>query len=170
MGVGGVWPVAARAASTLSDKPRWEKDIEPLVETAAWNPGTTVAPIPERHANLHGIFGYADRRLIQDIAFRYRAASKRNIGVNWPKSMEQAREALKKLNVSVEMLEFRIVASRIRPPSRRRMNRRYKSADYRIWRVAATTGKSGRGREKRWKVLRCLGGLGAGGRLVRALS
>jgi hypothetical protein len=31
--------VAATAASTLSDKPRWEKDIEPLVETAAWNPG-----------------------------------------------------------------------------------------------------------------------------------
>jgi hypothetical protein len=29
--------VAATAASTLSDKPRWEKDIEPLVETAAWN-------------------------------------------------------------------------------------------------------------------------------------
>jgi hypothetical protein len=48
---------------------------------------------------LHGIFGYADRRLIQDIAFRYRAASSRNIGANGPKSMEQAREALKKLNV-----------------------------------------------------------------------
>jgi hypothetical protein len=28
--------VAATAASTLSDKPRLEKDIEPLVETAAW--------------------------------------------------------------------------------------------------------------------------------------
>src|SRR5258708_18390934 len=110
MGVGVVWPVAATAASTLSDKPRWEKDIEPLVETAAWNPGTTVAPIPERHANLHGIFGYADRRLIQDIAFRYRAASKRNIGVNWPKSMERAREPLKKLNVFAQMLDFRIIA------------------------------------------------------------
>jgi hypothetical protein len=48
---------------------------------------------------LHGIFGYADRRLNQDIAFRYRAASSRNIGANWPKSMEQVREALKKLNV-----------------------------------------------------------------------
>src|SRR6476646_10247353 len=86
--------------------------MEPLVETAAWNPGTTVAPIPERHANLHGIFGYADRRLIQDIAFRYRAASKRNIGVNWLKSMERAREALKKLNVSAEMRRFRIIVSR----------------------------------------------------------
>jgi hypothetical protein len=41
--------VAATAASTLSDKPRWEKDIEPLVEnrrlesrikTVALNPGT----------------------------------------------------------------------------------------------------------------------------------
>ena len=116
--------MAATAASTLSDKPRWEKDIEPLVETAAWNPGTTVAPIPERHTNLHGIFGYADRRLIQDIAFRYRAASKRNIGVNWLKSMEQAREALKKLNVFAEMLEFRIIASPIRRSRRRRMNRR----------------------------------------------
>jgi hypothetical protein len=31
--------VAATAASTLSDKPRWEKDIEPLVDTAAWNLG-----------------------------------------------------------------------------------------------------------------------------------
>jgi hypothetical protein len=48
---------------------------------------------------LHGIFGYADRRLIQDIAFRYRAASSRNIGANWPKSMEPALEAPKKLNV-----------------------------------------------------------------------
>jgi hypothetical protein len=57
---------------------------------------------PERHANLHGIFGYADRRLNQSIAFRYRAASSRNIGAYWPKSMEQAREALKKLNVFAE--------------------------------------------------------------------
>src|ERR1700755_3460661 len=37
MGVEVVYPVAATAASTLSDKPRWEKDIEPLADTAAWN-------------------------------------------------------------------------------------------------------------------------------------
>jgi hypothetical protein len=92
--------VAATAASTLSDKPRWEKDIEPLVDTAAWNLEKRLSrSTPERHADLHGIFGNADRRLVQDIAFRYRAASSRNIGANWLKSMEQAREALKKLNV-----------------------------------------------------------------------
>src|SRR5258708_36595614 len=152
MGVGVVWPVAATAASTLSDKPRWEKDIEPLVETAAWNPGTTVAPIPERHANLHGIFGYADRRLIQDIAFRYRAASKRNIGVNWPKSMERAREPLKKLNVFAERIDFRIIALRIRRPRRSRMNRRYKSADYGIWRVPAPPETGARGRQIRIQI------------------
>ena len=55
---------------------------------------------PERHANLLGIFGYVDRRLIQDIAFRYRAASSRNIGSNWPKSMEQARNRRKSLMYS----------------------------------------------------------------------
>jgi Caspase domain len=106
---------------------------------------------------LHGIFGYADRRLIQDIAFRYRAASKRNIGVNWPKSMERAREALKKLNVYAEMLEFRIIALRIRPPPRRRMNRGYKSADYGIWRFAQARGQVVQGQEipmKIWLSLR----------------
>jgi hypothetical protein len=92
--------VAATAASTLSDKPRWEKDIEPLVDTAAWNPGKRLLrSTPERHADLHGIFGNADRRLIQDIAFRYRAASSRKIGANSSKSMEQRPEAPKKLNV-----------------------------------------------------------------------
>jgi hypothetical protein len=88
--------VAATAASTLSDKPRWEKDIEPLVDTAAWNPGKRLLrSTPERHADLHGIFGNADRRLIQDIAFRYRAASSRNIGANWPKSMDSGRKRRK---------------------------------------------------------------------------
>jgi len=90
--------VAATAASTLSDKPRWEKDIEPLEDTAAWNPGKRLSrSTPERHADLHGIFGNAGRRLIQDIAFRYRAASSRNIGANWPKSMERGPEAPKSL-------------------------------------------------------------------------
>src|SRR4029077_14050406 len=58
---------------------------------------------PERHANLHGIFGYTDRRLVQDIALRYRAASQANIGTNWSKSMERVREVLKKLNVLAQM-------------------------------------------------------------------
>ena len=93
--------MAATAASTLSDKPRWEKDIEPLADTAAWNlRKKLLRSTPERHADLHGVFGYADRRLTQDIAFRYRAASSPNIGANWPKSMDEAPEALKKLNVS----------------------------------------------------------------------
>src|ERR1700722_19559389 len=60
-------------------------------KTVSLNPGTA-----RRFARD---FGYADRRLNQDIAFRYRAASARNIGANWPKSMEQVREALQKLNV-----------------------------------------------------------------------
>ena len=90
--------MAATAASTLSDKPRWEKDIEPLVDTAAWNPGKRLSrSTPERHADLHGIFGNADRRLIQDIAFRYRAASRRKIGANWPKSMDSGRKRRKSL-------------------------------------------------------------------------
>src|SRR4030088_1525751 len=100
MGVGGVNRVPATGASTLSDKPRWEKDIEPLVDTAAWNPGKRLLrSIPGRHADLHGIFGNADRRHIQDIAFRSGAAPSRNIGANWPKSMDQRLEAPKKLNV-----------------------------------------------------------------------
>jgi hypothetical protein len=50
-----------------------EKDIEPLVETAAWNLEKRLSrSTPERHANLHGILDTRDRRLIQDIAFRYR--------------------------------------------------------------------------------------------------
>jgi hypothetical protein len=48
---------------------------------------------------MHGISGYADRRLTQEIAFRFRAALRRNIGFKRPKSMEQGREGLKKLNV-----------------------------------------------------------------------
>jgi hypothetical protein len=59
----------------------------------------TVAPNPGTARKFARDFGYADRRLTQDIALRYRAASWRNIGANWPKSMEQAREVLKKLNV-----------------------------------------------------------------------
>ena len=111
--------MAATAASTLSDKPRWEKDIEPLVDTAAWNPGKRLSrSTPERHADLHGIFGNADRRLIQDIAFRYRAASGRNIGANWPKSMEQGPEALKKLNVFANF-RLRITSDSARRPCRR---------------------------------------------------
>ncbi|MGA9091445.1 MAG: hypothetical protein WB420_20315, partial [Bradyrhizobium sp.] len=63
--------------------------------TVALNPGTA--------RKFARDFGYADRRLDQDIAFRYRAASRRNIGANWPKSMEPLREALKKLNVFASM-------------------------------------------------------------------
>ena len=111
--------MAATAASTLSDKPRWEKDIEPLVDTAAWNPGKRLSrSTPERHADLHGIFGNADRRLIQDIAFRYRAASRRNIGANWPKSMERGPEAPKKLNVFANFT-LRITSDSARRPCRR---------------------------------------------------
>jgi hypothetical protein len=93
--------VAATAASTFSDKPRWEKDIEPLQESAAWNLGkNTVALNPGTACKLARDFrGYADRRLTQDIAFRFRAASRRNIGSDRPKSMDQARDAPKKLNV-----------------------------------------------------------------------
>jgi hypothetical protein len=112
--------VAATAASTLSDKPRWEKDIEPLVETAAWNPGNNCRANPGTARKFARDFGYADRRLIQDIAFRYRAASSRNIGANWPKSMEQAREALKKLNVFAAMADVpdhRAADQAIEPPA-----------------------------------------------------
>jgi len=59
--------------------------------------------------------------------------------------MEQAREALKKLNVFAEMLEFRIIASRIRRSRPTWMNRRYKSADYGIWRFAQAVDGSCRG-------------------------
>jgi hypothetical protein len=61
--------------------------------------------------------------------------------------MEQAREALKKLNVFAEMPEFRIIVSRIRRSRRKRMNRRYKSADYGIWRFAQAVDRSCRGRK-----------------------
>src|SRR4030088_3530282 len=121
MGVGGVNRVPATGASTLSDKPRWEKDIEPLVETAAWNPGKDCRAQPRNGTQLLlGIFGYADRRLIQGIAFRYRAASSRNIVANWQKSMEQAREALKKLNVlhvfpGIAPLAFHLLDHNCRP-------------------------------------------------------
>jgi hypothetical protein len=48
--------VAATAASTFSDKPRWEKDIEPLQESAVWSLGKILSrSTPERHANMHGI-------------------------------------------------------------------------------------------------------------------
>jgi hypothetical protein len=63
--------------------------------------------------------------------------------------MEQPREALKKLNVSAEMPEFRIMAVRIRPSPRGWMNRRYKSADYGIWRFAQAVDRSYRGRKYR---------------------
>ena len=98
------WP--ATAASTLSDKPRWEKDIEPLVETAALNAGNNCRANPGTARKFARDFRIRRQAAYQDIAFRYRAASKRNIGVNWPKSMEQAREALKKLNVFAEMPEL----------------------------------------------------------------
>src|ERR1700737_3185821 len=52
MGGGMVYPVAATAASTLSDKPRWEKDIEPLVETAAWNPGNNCRAQPRNGTQI----------------------------------------------------------------------------------------------------------------------
>src|SRR3954463_2408064 len=63
-------------------------------------------PTPERHADLHGERRYADRRLTQDIAFRYRAASRRNIRSKWPKSMWGSRENPKKLNVFAQMKGF----------------------------------------------------------------
>ena len=50
----------------MSDRPRWEKDIEPLVETAAWNPGKTVALNP----------GTA-RRFARDFRIRRQAAYSR---------------------------------------------------------------------------------------------
>src|ERR1700761_200549 len=104
MGVGVVYPVAATAASTLSDKPRLEKDIEPLVDTAAWNLRTSCRAQPRNGMQrCTGFFGYADRRLNQSIAFRYRAASRRNIGRSLPKSMERGVKALKKLNVFAKM-------------------------------------------------------------------
>jgi hypothetical protein len=54
---------------------------------------------PERHANLHGIFGYADRRLNQDIALRYRAAFQAEHRGESAKVNGAGAEALKKLNV-----------------------------------------------------------------------
>jgi hypothetical protein len=78
-----------------------------LVDTAAWNPGKSCRAQSRNGTQIcSGFFGYADRRHIQDIAFRYRAASSRNIGSNWLKSMEQAREAPKKLNVFARIRMF----------------------------------------------------------------
>src|SRR6476646_8705769 len=112
MGVGMVEPVAATAASTLSDKPRWEKDIEPLVETAAWNPGNNCRANP----------GTA-RKCARDFRIRRQAAYSR-YRVSIPGRVEAEHrgelakvngagaEALKKLNVSAEMRRFRIIVSR----------------------------------------------------------
>jgi hypothetical protein len=70
----------------------WKKPPLGIPEiTVALNPGTA-----RRFARD---FRIRRQAAYQDIAFRYRAASSRNIGANWPKSMEQAPEALKKLNV-----------------------------------------------------------------------
>src|SRR5258707_10753172 len=89
-----------------------------MVETAAWNPGTNCRANPGTARKFARDFGNADRRLIQDIAFRYRAASSRNIGANWPKSMEQGPEAPKKLNVFAN-LTLRIASDSARRPCRR---------------------------------------------------
>src|SRR4029077_1588447 len=88
---------------------RSEKDIEPLVDEPLLErplvdppPGILRSCCVQPRNGMQicsGFSGYADRRLNQDIALRYRAASKRNIGRNRPKSMEHGPEALKKLNV-----------------------------------------------------------------------
>src|SRR3954471_4863411 len=70
MGGGGVKPVPATAASPLSEKPRWEKDIEPLVETAAWNLGNNCRAQPRNGTQI--CTGFRIRR--QAAYSRYRAS------------------------------------------------------------------------------------------------
>src|SRR5437764_15475186 len=47
-----VRPGGATAARTLSDRARWEKDIQPLVEAAAWMLEIAVALNPETARKL----------------------------------------------------------------------------------------------------------------------
>src|SRR4051812_5468119 len=54
---------------------------------------------PERHADLHGVRRYADRRLTQDIAFRYRAASGPEHKVEMPEVNAFSDESMRKLNI-----------------------------------------------------------------------
>ena len=54
----------------MSDKPRLEKDIEPLVEIAVRTlEKVAVALTPERHALGHGEGIFADRRLTRSSRF-----------------------------------------------------------------------------------------------------
>jgi hypothetical protein len=66
--------------------------LESRKKTVALNPGTA-----RKYAR--DFRGYADRRLTQDIALRFRAALRRNIGFKLPKSMDQGGDEPKKLNV-----------------------------------------------------------------------
>src|SRR5260221_4148788 len=115
MGVGVVWRVAATAASTLSNKPRCEKDIEPLVETAAWNPGNNCRANPGTARKFA-----RDFRIRRQAAYsRYRVSIPGRVEAEHRGELAKVNGAgagtLKKLNDSVEILEFRIDASRIRP-------------------------------------------------------
>src|SRR4051812_36251059 len=78
-----MWPIEAGNRISISSI-----GFMPLVETAAWILGKNCRATPgaaRKHAR--GSLG-ASRRLVQNIAFRYRAASLRNIGRNPPKSMQ----------------------------------------------------------------------------------
>jgi hypothetical protein len=46
---------------------------------------------------MHGILGYADRRLTQELAFRIRAALRANIGADGEMSMVAVRKGRKSL-------------------------------------------------------------------------
>src|SRR5258705_8637677 len=99
-----------------------------MVETAAWNPGNNCRANP----------GTA-RKFARDFRIRRQAAYSR-YRVSIPGRVEAeprgelakengaGREALTKLNVFTEIIEFRIIASRIRRPRRNWMNQRYNSA------------------------------------------
>ena len=111
--------MAATAARTFTDRPRWLKDIAPLlserailsdriiiplVETAAWIRGKNPSrSTPERHAILHVEMSYANRRphrLARMILGRYLAVLRRNIGGIRSKSIRIARPAPKSLMFS----------------------------------------------------------------------
>ena len=112
----------------MSDKPRWEKDIEPLVETAAWNSEKTVALNP----------GTA-RKFARDFLIRRQAAYSR-YRVSIPGRVEPEHRgeldkvngagagAPKKLNVLAQMPAV--------PNHLRDLNRRGVSANNGIWRFA----------------------------------